>query len=79
MTYGEWNHLNTFITNSPYFAYEHFIVVRDPTLPQEIFSQTSTCSKRLEIPWYDDVENMFFKLNLASLHKGYGLAEILWC
>jgi hypothetical protein len=37
MTYGEQNCLNTFITNSPYFAYEHFIVVGDPTLPQERF------------------------------------------
>jgi hypothetical protein len=31
MTYGEQNCLNTFIMNSPYFAYEHFIVVGDPT------------------------------------------------
>jgi len=74
MTYGEQNCLHTFITNSPYFAYEHFIVVGDPTLLQKRFSQASTCSKRLEIPWNDHVENIFFKLNLASLHKGYELA-----
>jgi hypothetical protein len=60
--------------NSPCFAYEHFIVIRDPTLLQERFSQTLTCSKRLEILWYDDVENMLLRLNLASLHKEYGLA-----
>jgi hypothetical protein len=51
--------LNTFITDSPYFAFEHFTIIGDPTLPQERFPQASTYSKRLEIPWYDDVENMF--------------------
>ncbi len=66
--------MNTFIMNSPYFVYEHFTIVGDPTLPQERFPQASTCFKRLEIPWYDDVENILFKLNLASLHKGYKLA-----
>jgi hypothetical protein len=37
MTYGGRNYLNTFITDSPYFAYEHFTIVGDPTLPQERF------------------------------------------
>jgi len=74
MTYKEQNHLNTFITYSPYFAYEHFTIVGHPTLLQKRFPPTLTNSKRLEIPWYDDVANMFLKLNLASLGKGYGLA-----
>jgi hypothetical protein len=60
--------------DNQYFAYEHFIIVGDPTLPQERFPRASTYSKRLEILWYDDVENIFLKVNLASLHKGYELA-----
>ncbi len=67
MTYGEHNCLKIFITNSPYFAYDHFIMVGNATLPTIRYPQICTCSKK-----HDTILNMLFKLNVASLIKGYG-------
>jgi hypothetical protein len=72
MTYGKRNHLNTFIIDSPHITYDHFTLVGYATLLTTKSLQTSICSKRLEIPLYHTVENMFFNLDVASLHKGYG-------
>ncbi len=65
MTYGKRNHLNTFIIDSPHFTYDHFTMVGNAKLSTTKYLQTSTCSKRLEIPFYHTVEDMFFNLNVA--------------
>lgn len=72
MTYGKHNHLNTFIIDSSHFTYDHFTMVGNATLLTTKSLQTSICSKRLEIPFYHTIEDMFFNLDVASLHKGYG-------